>query len=272
MYEKPYHQSYNTTSGLLLKTRTFSLARSYMHYHRTFELACALKGDITYVIRNQKHILKEGHFVLILPYQIHDYIGEPNTKCLIVNFSPNLVKHFNKNFSGKHSVSPVFRPSPEAWMLLKRCINEEFPSPSDVSIMTVEQECAVKSTLYLICSEYINSAEAVECVEETDTLAFKILEYISQRFTDDISLQSVATACGYNYHYLSKVFNKAFGYSFKTMLNHYRLAYAEQLLKESNLPITRICFECGFQSMSYFYRVFKQKNAETPNTFRQSYK
>ena len=271
MYEKPYHQSYNTSSSLLLKTRSFESTRSYLHYHQTFELVYAIKGDIVLVLRNKRFTVKEGQCIFLLPYQIHDYIGGPGTRSWIANFSPNLVKHFQKNFSDRHSASPVFTPSTEAMALIKRCIIDGFPAPQNVSLMTVEQECSVKSALYLVCSEYIKNAVSLESVDDTETLAFKVLEYISENFRDYISLQSAAASLGYSYHYLSKVFNKAFGYSFKTMLNHYRSAYAEQLLKESDLPITSICFESGFQSQRAFNQVFEETYGMPPSKMRKRY-
>ena len=271
MYETPYHQTYNTSSSLL-KTRTHPKARSYLHFHYAFELIRVLKGDVSVILRNKEFTLHEGDCILILPYQLHDYNGGEGTLCWICNFSPSLVKSFYEKFSGVLSSDPVFRPSEAALHLLNKYLVEQFPSPSDISIMSTEQECSVKSALYLICTEYSANADAVEIGVEAEALAFDTLKYISENYKENISLQSAAAELGYTYHYVSRTFNKTIGYNFKTMLNHYRLQHAQSLLMEGRLPITQICFESGFQSQRSFNQVFEETYGVTPSEMRIRYR
>ena len=55
-------------------------------------------------------------------------------------------------------------------------------------------------------------------------------------------------------------------------INDLRLNYASNLLLNTNKPILEICFACGFQSVSYFYKVFKIKYTCSPSEFRSNYK
>ena len=55
-------------------------------------------------------------------------------------------------------------------------------------------------------------------------------------------------------------------------INDLRLNYASNLLLNTNKPIFEICFACGFQSVSYFYKRFKNKYASSPSEFSSHYK
>lgn len=55
-------------------------------------------------------------------------------------------------------------------------------------------------------------------------------------------------------------------------INELRLNYASNLLLHTNTPILEICFDCGFQSVSYFYKVFKKKYGISPKEFKKQYK
>ena len=94
----------------------------------------------------------------------------------------------------------------------------------------------------------------------------QILEYVSQNFQEDISLQSIARALGYNYQYLSKIFNRTMNINFKTLVNHYRFEYArQQLLNNPEKSISEIAFESGFQSIRSFNRIYREISGSTPN-------
>ncbi|MCB0277988.1 MAG: helix-turn-helix transcriptional regulator, partial [Calditrichaeota bacterium] len=48
-----------------------------------------------------------------------------------------------------------------------------------------------------------------------------------------------------------------------------RLAYAGELLLKENASITQVAFDCGFEDVSHFTRVFKEKYDRTPSEFRK---
>ena len=86
------------------------------------------------------------------------------------------------------------------------------------------------------------------------------------------SLFDIAEKLGYNYHYLSKKFNKTFSMSFTEYLNSYRLEQALTLLTETDFNITEIAIESGFQSIRSFNEIFKQHTGTTPAKYRSELK
>ncbi len=67
---------------------------------------------------------------------------------------------------------------------------------------------------------------------------------------------------------LSRVINSAFTKSFRKLLNDHRVDEAKQLLRDSNMQITQISFDVGFNSLASFNRVFKDTTGVSPTEFR----
>ena len=93
----------------------------------------------------------------------------------------------------------------------------------------------------------------------------------TNNYRDDISLVSLAEHYGYEYHYLSRQFHTLFHMNFKDFLNTYRLEHARELLLHTDMNITEISHNSGFQTMRTFNRVFLQQTGMTPTEFRNSH-
>ena len=67
---------------------------------------------------------------------------------------------------------------------------------------------------------------------------------------------------------LSRVINSAFTKSFRKLLNDHRVDEAKQLLRNSDMQITQIAFDVGFNSLASFNRVFKDTTGVSPTEYR----
>ena len=115
----------------------------------------------------------------------------------------------------------------------------------------------------------MRQARLSERVGRNEELIGQILDYIAEHYRQPISLSSVAEAFGYEYHYLSRMLNKDYGISFSRMVNEYRIDHALRLLEETELSITEIASESGFQSIRSFNLSFKKYTGETPANYRK---
>ena len=66
-----------------------------------------------------------------------------------------------------------------------------------------------------------------------------------------------------------KFFKKATGKTYSDYLNEIRINEASRLLLQSEKTISQIAFECGFETLSYFNRVFITKKKKTPSHYRK---
>ena len=133
-----------------------------------------------------------------------------------------------------------------------------------------KQRMMVKGCLYIMSSEFLNSAVLVPS-NSADALMTDVVQYIADHYKSDISLQDIAREKGYSYHYLSRTFNKIFNINFKSMLNQYRMEYAYYLLQDTTLPIGQIAFESGFQSIRSLDHVCRQTYGRSPKEMRKEH-
>ena len=96
-----------------------------------------------------------------------------------------------------------------------------------------------------------------------------VLRYIKRNHTQKIVLEDVCKHFGYSRSYISHVFKKRIGQSFREYLTKLRLDDAESLLKYSNLTITEIALSVGFSDSNYFSNVFKTKVGISPSAYRK---
>lgn len=92
--------------------------------------------------------------------------------------------------------------------------------------------------------------------------------HIESYFSDDVTLGQVARIYHYNSKYLGRVFMRETGSSFKEQLNRKRIEYACKQLKNTNKSITEIATNSGFNSVTYFNRVFLKEIGVTPSEYR----
>ena len=101
-------------------------------------------------------------------------------------------------------------------------------------------------------------------------IVYQTVAYVSAHYQEDISLGSMADDLGISPYALSRVFSGSFHQNFNHYLNDVRLEHASVLLADSDLPITDIYLECGFQSQATFNRVFRAKYKVTPRQYRRA--
>ena len=97
----------------------------------------------------------------------------------------------------------------------------------------------------------------------------KAMLYIRNNFRSDISLSDVAAAAATSPSYLSGLFFKESGVSFKEYLSGIRYDYAKKLLEYSDMSVTDVCFESGFCDYANFERRFKVRFGISPREYRR---
>ena len=78
--------------------------------------------------------------------------------------------------------------------------------------------------------------------------------------------------CGKSPEHLSRTMKKYMNVTPTDFINNLKVNYAANLLANTNLKITDICYEAGFGNISYFYMLFNDAYWKTPKDFRKSQK
>ncbi|MFS4492548.1 helix-turn-helix domain-containing protein [Maribacter sp. 2308TA10-17] len=96
----------------------------------------------------------------------------------------------------------------------------------------------------------------------------QIYALIDERYQNKITVDEVAELCNLTKPAFCRYFKKATGNTFVSFLNQYRISQAKRLLLMGK-NISETCYECGFESLSYFNRTFKKVTEENPSEFKK---
>ncbi|TYA13045.1 response regulator [Paenibacillus faecis] len=97
-----------------------------------------------------------------------------------------------------------------------------------------------------------------------------VKQYIEEHYGEDLSLELLAARVHLSPHYLSSMFKKHTGYGLNKYIKHVRMKIAKDLLLQSHLKVSDICYQVGFQNVSYFCQNFRDFFGQTPERFRQA--
>jgi AraC-like DNA-binding protein len=112
----------------------------------------------------------------------------------------------------------------------------------------------------------VSTASDALIVETIDTLMHQ-----KQLFRDpDLTLNRLARKSGIPSRQISTAINRVFGRNVSQVVNEYRIKEAKRLLALSDMPVTGIIFESGFQTKSNFNREFLRVAGMNPSDYRRS--
>lgn len=105
--------------------------------------------------------------------------------------------------------------------------------------------------------------------EPQDTAKIDIIyKYVNTNFKDQITLDDIADKVSMTVPAFCRYFKRVTGKTFTKLVNEYRIVHATKLLNESQLSITDICFESGFNNFSHFNKLFKEVIGKSASKYR----
>lgn len=99
----------------------------------------------------------------------------------------------------------------------------------------------------------------------------KVKQYIDEHSEEEIRLGDVAALVDMSPNAFSRFFSQHTGESLNTYLLTQRLGKAVRLLVDTLMPISEICYTCGYNTLSNFNRLFKKYKGCSPSEFRKRY-
>ena len=100
----------------------------------------------------------------------------------------------------------------------------------------------------------------------------KIYEHINTHYKEEIRLEELANIIGMTPVALSRFFKLRTGKTVSDYIIDIRLGNATRLLVDTTNSITEICYDCGFNNLSNFNRIFKKRKECSPKEFRENYR
>ena len=99
----------------------------------------------------------------------------------------------------------------------------------------------------------------------------KVQQYISEHYRDEIHPNTLADMVGMAPTAFSRFFKQRTGKKLSDYITDIRLGHAARLLVDTTMSVAEICYDCGFNNLSNFNRIFKRKKSCPPTEFRETY-
>ncbi|OGO83528.1 MAG: hypothetical protein A2Y21_09855 [Clostridiales bacterium GWC2_40_7] len=99
----------------------------------------------------------------------------------------------------------------------------------------------------------------------------RIKKIVDERYQAELKLEDIAGELNMNYSYLSNIFNRELGQSFKEYVNEVRVNFAKEFLKQGMENIYLVSEKVGYTNPYYFNKVFKKLTGMTPGEYRNKY-
>lgn len=254
--------------------------RTIPHFHNGYELYFLFSGSTKYIIEDNVYKINDGDIVWIPPYV--DHRTQPNNterhKRLLFYISAGLLEDSLKDnrelldfFHHYHVIQTTPRDVKTfrrfSNLLLEEYFAENSPMSNDV-IRGLLLALLVHLKRIFECN--VPDAAQIKSHSEDNTsyVMNLLLSYINANFSSDITLASLSEQVNMNPVYISSLFKKNFGFTFKEYLLKLRIEKATQLLKSTTSTVETISYECGFRSSNHFCKTFKKLMGMSPLMFR----
>ena len=97
----------------------------------------------------------------------------------------------------------------------------------------------------------------------------RVINFIDRNVRGGISLDQAAEYANMSSYYFSRVFKKITGVNFITYVTDCKIAVAEEMLVETDMPVISIAYELSYSEANYFSKAFKRKVGMTPTEYRE---
>lgn len=233
------------------------------HLHSAVELIYISDGALEVTVHGQTKTIGKEEVALIFPDMVHSYLTTDFCRGILCIFSSVHAKEYFRLFRKQQPEYPFLSckdHSPDLPFLFQRMLSY------------AEKSSALSTAwLNLILAFLIPDLVLVPRKRQDDTdICYQIISYVSQHFQEPLTLELLATELHFNKYYISRVFTGKLHSGFHEYLNRLRLDYAARLLQDTDLTITEIWQEAGFESQRTFNRTFLECYGTTPSKYRKT--
>ncbi|WP_408647355.1 AraC family transcriptional regulator [Winogradskyella poriferorum] len=255
--------------------------KPFWHFHPEIELVYVNKGKGKRHIGNHLSYFNNSQLLLIGSNLPHNGFTDRLTV-----YGTETIVQFKPEFLGKHFFDiPEMEKINSLFERAKSGILFGIPTKQKLGkkIEKLSEKEGFKKILVLL--EILHSLAKAEdyTILNADGYRFEtepqdsakidtIFKHINENFKEHISLDEIADKVSMTVPAFCRYFKKVTGKTFTKLVNEYRVVHATKLLTESQMSITDISFECGFNNFSHFNKLFKEFTGKSASKYRSEVK
>ncbi len=257
-----------------INTNSYTLG---IHFHKAVELVRVHEGEIVCCIEDDEHVLGKDDVILINSSVVHKLMC--NSRTTVTYMQINLDKYseqitvyggyldkFIKNNNaekfaiahGEHELISIFDKIKKEFEEKNACYNDYIRAYIYALVAFMRRN--------LLLSDASSLCDAGKLKELAP-----VVQYVDENYHTKLSLDDLGSIIKSDRFRLCRLFKAATGATLFEYINFVRLLSAEEMLIKTQKSISEVAFECGFASIQYFNRVFKENRGYTPGMFRKMF-
>ena len=248
-----------------------------IHWHDEFEIIYVKSGFLTVSISGENYIGKPGDAFVVSPGNLH-FMGSQtgNVDYFTFLFPLKYISFRTDDILDDKLLEPLNSGhliiSPEIEDTVKeQCeqLVEIYGAKKEESQSKITAQIKTKIILLQFILELWNKGFIVENdTSGKNTVEKEMVSYIQQNFTGKILLKEFGEQFHLSEKYISRYFKEHFHITISQYVTYLRLEHAKQLLQDTDIPVTEVAMQSGYQNVSYFIRSFKKTYGMSPLKYR----
>ena len=241
------------------------------HCHESFEILYVVRGEGKYVVEGVEYPLKPHTLLLTRPYEFHSVCPDASSEYerYVIHFELSapvdaaaFLSILKSGFGAGHGIYFPMGSLSDTVLSIFTELDSACEMFEGSSHRTSREETMFRADLTRLLFFLSRvKPEAVSSGEET--VITRVVDYINQNLTGEISLDALAQQFFVSKYYLCHAFRRQTGVSIFTYINIKRIAMAQQLLANGE-PATSVAYAVGYRNYSSFYRAFCKQVGHPP--------
>jgi len=251
----------------------------FWHFHPEYELVFIEGADCNRHVGKHLSRFKGSDLVMIgsyIPHLNFDYGIKTSYEKIVVHIRPDFLKNAFVSTPELNSINKLLQLSQHGLAfgeLTKRAIGPRLKKlPSLSKFDQFLELLQILNYLMLADDKELLHQDPVKnqfTRKDEDRLG-RIHSFIDDHYQQKIEIRDVAKLSNLSNAAFCRYFKKMTRLTFTQFVNHYRIDKAKKLLLLDN-NVTETCFQCGFESLSYFNRTFKKITGKNPQSFKSEH-
>ncbi|WP_234572482.1 AraC family transcriptional regulator [Rhodohalobacter sp. 614A] len=249
-----------------------------VHYHPEYELNLVMGSSGKRIVGDSINQYSEIDLVLIGPNTYHKWTNdneESGSHVITIQFPEDL---FEEGILQRKLMAPIqellnksnrgIEFSMETKLQMKERIMDlcnTYSFDSVLNFLSILHDLAMSKNQKLLASSTFKSEFEVPKSRRIK----KAVQYLQDNYEKDIMISEVAQMVNMSDSAFSHFFKRRTQRSFSDYLIDIRIGHSCRKLLETNHNVSEICYNCGFNNLSNFNRLFKKKKGCTPSEFRE---
>lgn len=247
------------------------------HSHDFYEVFIVEKGTVPHMVKGVVQELPEGSLVFIRPDDIHAHrCDDAGTAFANLTFTKETALALLGYLFDEAKINEMLYCDMPPMVFLDKTNRKRLVSQiSELNAANRKDKDALKIRMRTILVNVFAHFADLEQDGADSEVPLWLVELTNKMARPKNFVEGAGWMCalsGKSREHVARSLKQYYGVTVSDYINDLRVNYASNLLINTNASVTDVCYTCGFQSISYFCRVFKARNGVSPSEFRKRHK